>query len=169
MGSKAFLKKFAFVAIIVCCLCNTNSTFANEGSNEWNLLLNQTIGDIDNEKIYQRFSKGQCTWYAWGRFREIHKKKIRFHGKLGLDAKLWPDLIVNCKVDDKLAEKSIAVSQQGNYGHLIFIEHIEDNTVYYTESNGDGNSIYNRGVDCVLKKTDIESEFLKNFNQYIHP
>lgn len=123
---------------------------------------------MDDEKVYQRFAKGQCTWYAWGRFYEVHKKKIRFKCKLGLDAKLWPELIVNCRMSDKPIAQSVAVSTLGDYGHLIFIEHIENGMIYYTEANDDGNGLYDRGVDCVLKKVTADSEFMRKFIKFVH-
>ena len=103
-----------------------------------------------------------------GRFHEIYKKKIKFKQKLGLDAKLWPKLIRNCKINTKIATQSIAISEAGEYGHLIFIEHVEGNTVYYTEANGDGNGLYDRGVDCVLKKAGRGDEFMKQFRWFVH-
>ena len=145
-----------------------NTAFAERSCPQWDSLLNVTIGAVNNEKIYQRFAKGKCTWYAWGRFHEVHKKKIKFKQKLGLDAKLWPELVVNCKVDAKLAEKSIAISESGLYGHLIFIEHIDSSTVYYTEANADGNGLYDRGVDCVLKRAELDGEFMKQFGWFVH-
>lgn len=161
--------KGIIIFTFVCSLFWGVPTYAQQTDVNWDSLLNVTIGDVDNEKIYQRFAKGQCTWYAWGRFKEVHNKKIRFKARLGLDAKLWPELIVNCRVDDKLSEKSVAVSTIGRYGHLIFIEHVEDGVVYYTEANGDGNGLYDRGVDCVLKKAEIESEFMRQFTRFVHP
>lgn len=163
------VNKCIIVFLLVCSFFFEFRAQAKSFDENWDSLLNITIGDVNNEKIYQRFAKGQCTWYAWGRFKEVHSKKIRFKGKLGLDAKLWPELIVNCRVDDKLTEKSVAVSTMGRYGHLIFIEHVEDGVAYYTEANGDGNGLYNRGVDCVLKKADVESEFMRSFDKFVHP
>lgn len=145
-----------------------NTAFAEKNNQRWDSQLNVTIGAVDNEKIYQRFAKGQCTWYAWGRYHEVHKKRIRFKQKLGLDAKLWPQLVVNCRMGTQPREKAVAVSDLGQYGHLIFIEHVEGNTVYYTEANGDGNGLYDRGVDCVLKKAELEGEFMRQFRWFLY-
>ena len=162
------VKKYIILAFCAFFLYCSPNACAEKTSQDWEALLNVTMGAVDNDKIYQRFAKGQCTWYAWGRFHEIHKKKIRFKQKLGLDAKLWPELIINCKVDAKLAEKSIAISESGPYGHLIFIEHIEGSTVYYTEANADGNGLYDRGIDCVLKRAELDGEFRKQFRWFVH-
>ena len=136
---------------------------------KWDYLLGTTIGEIENDKIYSRFAKGQCTWYAWGRFKEVHSKKIIFRAKNGLDAKVWPELIANCRVNANVSEQSIAVSRMGRYGHLIFVEHIQGRSVYYTDANGDANGIYDRGIDCVLKKADVDSAFWQQFTSFIHP
>lgn len=161
--------KYIVLSVFFSLLCCSNMSYADNNSQNFDAFLNMTIGAVDNDKIYQRFAKGQCTWYAWGRFREVHKKKIRFKRKMGVDAKLWPELIVNCKVDSQLTEKSIAVSESGRYGHLIFIEHIEGSTIYYTEANGDGNGLYDRGIDCVLKKVELDDEFMRRFRWFVHP
>lgn len=162
------IKKSIVVFTLICSFFYDSQALAKIDNNNWDAHLNKIVGDVDNEKIYQRFAKGQCTWYAWGRFKEVHNKKIRFKGKLGLDAKLWSELIVNCRVDDKLEERSIGISTLGEYGHLIFIEHIDDGIVYYTEANGDGNGLYDLGVDCVLKKADVDSEFMESFVKFVH-
>lgn len=158
--------------------CNANKTggantrgeanpVSLQGDTYWESHLDVVLGDVENENLYQRFAKGQCTWYAWGRFKEVHHKNLRFRVKLDIDAKLWPTLITNCKTTDKPSAKTIAVSTQGPHGHLIFIEHIDGNTVYYTDANGDGNNHYDRGEDCKLKKTALDSEFMKSFTKFV--
>lgn len=160
------LLKFLVIAVL---LLFPSKALAGCSNGEWDYLLSTVVGDIDNEKMYSRFAKGQCTWYAWGRFKEVHRKKIRFRAKSGLDAKIWPELIVNCRVDTNVSEQAIAVSQMGRYGHLVFVEHIHGSSIYYTDANGDANGIYDRGIDCVLKKVDMNSTFWKQFTSFIHP
>lgn len=145
---------------------DTNHTSPSDDT-YWKNHLDVVLGDVENDKIYRRFAKGQCTWYAWGRFKEVHHKSLRFKAKLDIDAKLWPTLITNCKITHKPSAKAIAVSTQGPLGHLIFIEYIHGNTVYYTDANGDGNNHYDRGEDCKLKKTTLDSEFMKGFTKFM--
>ena len=52
---------------------------------------------------------------------------------------------------------------------MIFIEHVEGSTVYYTEANSDANGLYDRGVDCVLKKAECGDELMKQFRWFVHP
>lgn len=166
---KQYLKNFLIITVLTCLVVLPFEPIEAASAESLESLLGLQLGEIQNEKIYHRFSKGQCTWYAWGRFREVHHKKIRFKAKTGLDAKLWPTLIVNCKVDNNLTEQCIAVSLEGRYGHLVFVEHIQNGFVYYTEANGDANGIYNYGVDCVLRREEIASAYWKQFTRFIHP
>lgn len=167
--SKVYLKKYLIIMVLTCLTVLPYEPIEASNIESLDSLLGVPLGEIHNEKIYQRFAKGQCTWYAWGRFREIHNKKIRFKAKTGLDAKLWPELIVNCKIDNNLNEQCVAVSLVGRYGHLVFIEKIQNGFVYYTEANGDVNGIYNSGVDCVLRREGVNSAFWKQFTRFIHP
>ena len=165
---KWFLRKYIIIIILTCLATMPMETIEAVNIEKLDYLLGLPIGEIHNEKIYQRFAKGQCTWYAWGRFHEVHHKRIRFKAKAGLDAKLWPELVVNCKIDNNLTEQCVAVSLLGRYGHLVFIEHIHNGFIYYTEANGDANGIYNHGVDCVLRREEIDSVFWKQFTKFIH-
>lgn len=167
--SKLYIKKYLIIMVLTCLAVLQFEPIEAASEESLDSLLGLQLGEIQNEKIYHRFSKGQCTWYAWGRFLEVHHKKIRFKAKTGLDAKLWPILIVNCKVDNNLTEQCIAVSLEGRYGHLVFVEHIRNGFVYYTEANGDANGIYNYGVDCVLRREGVNSAFWKQFARFIHP
>lgn len=167
--TKQHLKNFLIIMVLTCLTVLPYEPIEAANIESMDSLLGLQLGEIHNEKIYHRFSKGQCTWYAWGRFREVHHKKIRFKAKTGLDAKLWPELIVNCKVDNNLTEYCIAVTLVGRYGHLIFIENIQDGFIYYTEANGDANGIYDYGVDCVLRRAELNSSFVTQFTRFIHP
>ncbi len=135
-----------------------------------------TLANIKNENGYtdhynNGFTKGQCTWYAYGRFCEDNGfEKLDVNG----NAKKWLD---NCKDENVYVERdvtnivpnSIAVdyktSDLSHPGHVTYIEHVtyDENgdpvDVYFTEANWDSNGAYNEGTDAIVKKLPY-SEFI---------
>ena len=127
-----------------------------------------TLATIRDEKGYtscyeNKFSKGQCTWYAFGRFAELTDiEDLKING----NAKTWLD---NCKDDrvyverdvTKITAPAIAVdyktSDSSHPGHVTIVEHVtyDDDgnpvNVYFTESNWDSNGTYNEGIDAIVK------------------
>ena len=81
---KCYLRKYLIIILLICLATMPMETIEAVNIEKLDYLLGLPIGEIHNEKIYQRFAKGQCTWYAWGRFREVHHKRIRFKAKAGL-------------------------------------------------------------------------------------
>ena len=149
---------------------------AASSSIDWDSYVGKTVADINSkyytsENIsYRGGYKGQCTWYAYGRFYELTGIKL---GK-ARNAKNWlSDNKSNSKVEvtydpSAIKSKSIAVRTTGAYGHVIFIENVTYNNgspqyVYFTECNADGNGVYNAGSDCIVKKLSY-SRFLSQKN-----
>lgn len=82
------------------------------------------------------YGEGQCTWYCYGRALEKLGKEITFDGSGA--AELWLDNVNNCgESKDDIHEDSIAVSK--SIGHVIYVEYIDGDTVYYSEVNYDEN------------------------------
>lgn len=147
----------------------------------WDGLIGTTVADI-NSKYYTTDNisyvggyKGQCTWYAYGRFYEVTGIKL----PSARHAKYWlSDNYSNSKVtvtygSSNIKAKSIAVRTSGNYGHVIFIEEVTYKNglpeyVYFTECNTDGNGTYNVRKDCIVQKMTY-SNFInsKNIAGYI--
>lgn len=100
---------------------------------------------------YTSFSKGQCTWHAFGRALEVKGKIIRFSANSGLDGQAWYDKVTNCtKLDNNdPRSNSIAVWRGGpnGEGHVAYIEKYSGGYIYMTEANVGGTN----GV--VKKKT----------------
>lgn len=128
-----------------------------------------TLANIKDEDGFaecynNRFSTGQCTWYAFGRFAEITDiDDLKVSG----NAKTWLD---NCTDDRvyverdirKITAPAIAVdyktSNSSHPGHVVFIEHVTYDEhgnpvdVYFSESNWDSNGRYDEGEDGIIKK-----------------
>ena len=139
---------------------------------DWDSLVGKTVADIGSTYYttdnisYQGGYKGQCTWYAYGRFYETTGIKL---GRAG-NAQTWlSDNAANSNVTvaygaAAIQPKSIAVRTSGKYGHVMFIENVTYNNgspeyVYFTECNADGNGVYNAGSDCIVKKLSY-SDFI---------
>ena len=104
-------------------------------------------------------AKGQCVWYVRGRASE---KLGKDPGAIGNANEMY----YNAKADAKLSattsniKPNIIVSYgQGTssagakYGHVIYIEDVVGDTVYYTEG---GSGYYKNGTDGVIKTATRE-------------
>ena len=143
---------------------------SSSNSAGWDSRVGKTVANI-NSKYYTTDNisyvagyKGQCTWYAYGRFYEVTGIKL---GK-ARHAKYWlSDNASNSRVTvtygaSTIKSKSIAVRTSGNYGHVMFVENVTYSNgspqyVYFTECNADGNGIYNAGSDCIVKRLSYSS------------
>ena len=95
--------------------------------------------------------KGECTWFCWGRAQEKCAKYISFNID-GNDGGEWYD---HCDAAASGVTKRAAslgpvtnsicsCSGPTYHGHVIFVELVDGNTVYYTEAN-------TKGADGVVK------------------
>lgn len=111
-------------------------------------------------------AKGQCVWYVRGRANEKLGKDT---GAIGNANEMW----YNAKEDAKLSATSNNIKPNsiisykygsGNlgqkYGHVIFIEDVVGDTVYYTEG---GSGYYKNGTDGVVK-TATKEQILQGVN-----
>lgn len=111
-------------------------------------------------------AKGQCVWYVRGRAKE----KLGIDpGALGNGNEMW----YNAKSESKLAPTAenikpntilsykYGTSSAGKkYGHVVFIEDVVGDTVYYTEG---GSGYYKNGTDGVVK-TATRQQILNGTN-----
>ena len=137
---------------------------------DWNSLVGKTVANIKNGSSYTKWYGsgnisakagywGECTAYAYGRFYEVTGIALKTapHAKKWLSANKNDTRVKILTGADKIVAGSICVNTGGTYGHVMFIEHVEyENgkpvTVFFSECNYDGNSIYNAGKDCILQK-----------------
>ena len=71
-----------------------------------------------------------CTWYAWGRMREVTGKSLSVRGNAG-------DWHNSTNWDSNLTSKCVAERTTKNGGHVVFVEYVDNDKgrVYYTECN----------------------------------
>ena len=119
--------------------------------------LNTVVADLKHtgytDTTKNKFSKGQCTWYCFGRAIERAGVTLSITGNGGQ----W---YANAESTRKRAKslgpisKSIASFSNTGAGHVVFIEQVSGNDVYFTE----GNSWVADGT--VQKKTKAQFETL---------
>ena len=126
---------------------------------DYNKYLGKRLADFGNTKIYGS-SNGiiaQCVWYV--RCRALEKCSINT-GITG-NANTWYNQAKSKKL--KLSPipitNSIACFNIGEYGHVIFVESVSDDIVFYTEANSNNDNKLSPD-DGILKKQDI-STFIK--------
>lgn len=109
-----------------------------------------------NSKIYSRANGivGQCVWYVRCRALEKCNKNTGIYG----NANTWYNTaIVNKIPTGKTPEtNSIACFNNGTYGHVIFVEYVDNSFVYYTEANANADNRMSAD-DGVLKKITIKA------------
>ncbi len=138
---------------------------ADGAATDWDSLVGKTVADIDSacyttDNIsYKGGYKGQCTWYAYGRFYEMTGIKLGTarHAQYWLSDNASNSQVAVAYDASAIKPKSIAVRTSGKFGHVMFIENVTYSNglpeyVYFTECNADGNGVYNPGSDCVVKK-----------------
>lgn len=107
----------------------------------------------DTSKFNNNAALGQCVWYVRGRASE---KLGVDPGSLGNAKDVWYNAPADKKVSataENLKPNMIVSYASGpgvaaQYGHVIYIEDVVGDTVYYTEG---GSTYYNKGTDGVVK------------------
>jgi len=136
-------------------------------------LVGKTITNIDStyytsENIsYIGGYKGQCTWFAYGRFYELTGIKLNSapHAKYWLTNNSSDSRVRVVYGAENIQPKSIAVRTSGTWGHVMIVEDViyENGVpkwVYFTEANADGNGRYDSGKDAILQKLSY-NQFVK--------
>jgi surface antigen len=88
------------------------------------------------------FAKNQCTWYAWGRAKEIFGKSISFSKDSCRHGGNWYDFVTNAQKGSSPRANSIAVWKNGTvgcangpYGHVAYVERVQGDQITFTEAN----------------------------------
>lgn len=147
--------------------------------------VGEVLGHIVNEQAdpritgtgrfmeaYQTGIVGQCTWYARGRFKEVHGIELPYLG----NAKNWITAEEKCSEVEVITdvrdilEQTIAVyvprTNSKLAGHVCFIEYVERDTkgnpkcVYYTDANGKYDTQknkYTEGCDGAVIKESFQT------------
>lgn len=97
---------------------------------------------------------GQCVWYVRCRALEKCRSESGIYG----NANTWYKTAQSkgLKLSARPVSNSIACFNSGRYGHVIFIECADGETVYYTEANSNGDNRLSPD-DGILRKQNIKS------------
>lgn len=147
--------------------------------------VGEVLGHIVNEQAdpkitgtgrlmeaYRTGIVGQCTWYARGRFKEVHGIELPYLG----NAKNWITAEEKCAEVEVITdiwdilEQTIAVyaprTNSKLAGHVCFIEYVERDAkgnpqyVYYTDANGKYDTQQNKyteGCDGAVIKESFQT------------
>ena len=129
-------------------------------------------GEMQFTKPYQSYGFGQCTWYAGGRFYEVHGINLSIYGKAKtwIDKSRWDDNVQVITDISAVPEQSVAIYapkyDESLAGHVCFIEYVERDTdgtplnIYYTDANGKHDTeknVYTPYCDGAVVKEDYET------------
>ncbi len=109
--------------------------------------LGKRLGNF-NSYCYNDGIRGQCVWYVRGRAKE----KVGVNTGIRGDAKTWYAQAIH--KGTALKSDSIACFGGGCYGHVIYIELVENGNVYYTEANANADNKLGSD-DGILKKSTV--------------
>lgn len=114
------------------------------GKRPANMYLNSQSYKSSN-MYYNAKLEGQCTWFCWGRAHEKTGNSLTFRGPN--NGGQWYDNINTTPTVIKRAPNLGPVSNcicscssTSRYGHVIFVESVIGNIVYYTEANTNGDN-----------------------------
>lgn len=126
---------------------------------DYNKSLRKRLADFNNTKIYNNTNGivGQCVWYVRCRALEKCKTDTGITG----NANTWYNSAIAKKltVSKEPVSDSIACFSSGKYGHVIYVEHVSDGIVYYTEANSNNDNKLSAD-DGILKKQSLNT-FIK--------
>lgn len=118
--------------------------------------LGKRIADFSNVKIYSSKNGiiAQCVWYVRCRALEKLGKNTGIMG----NANTWYSSAKAKKLNTGKQPKSdsIACFNSGRYGHVIYVEYVSGDTVYYTEANANADNQLSFD-DGILKKTSVSA------------
>ncbi|KAJ51795.1 surface antigen [Clostridium tetanomorphum] len=161
---KIILISFITTSFLYKPLCISVNAYNNSMPDTYNSAYN-------NDNIFTLSGyKGQCTWFTYGRILEKLNIKLpnTFYGN-AID--WWYDNEKNnaFPYGSEPKENSIAVWEGGNlgYGHVAFVENVEENQVYFNEGNFSIRGDYDKELKC-LSKENIKDRGNLHLKGYIY-
>lgn len=131
---------------------STPSSGGSANTSGTSIKLGSKIANTDsynNDAAY-----GQCVWYVRGRMKEKFGKDW---GAIGNANEVWYNAPQQSRLKataDNIKPNTVASYKVGSsgsqYGHVIYIEAVDGDTVYFTEG---GSGYHKKGTDGTLKKT----------------
>lgn len=122
------------------------------GTGKYSSLVGTKVAKTDTYKNDAAY--GQCVWYVRGRMKEKFGKDW---GAIGNANQVWYNVPSQARLQptaDNIKPDTVASYKIGSsgsqYGHVIYIEDVVGDTVYFTEG---GSGYHRSGNDGVVKKT----------------
>lgn len=134
---------------------NGDDLHSNHYYNKWNGEFNPFFPEFAPQSVGGDIKeKGNCTWYASGRYSEVFGEMPK-RPFMRPNAYLWGTN--GEKLSDKAEEGGVVVFGDDGYGHVAFIEKVENGVAYLSESSYStkGNDFlfkYGRTIDQVCNE-----------------
>ena len=131
--------------------------FLEDGKKPSNLNLLSDCYDSYINPFYPNY-KWQCTWFAWGRAREVTGKSIDF-GNItsGRNAGKWHSIAKNVIAKDIPAVGDVGIVEwinpTGNAGHVAFLEKYDGTYFWFSQANKTGDNVESVDDGVVSKRT----------------
>ena len=107
---------------------------------------------------YSPYYNWQCTWYAWGRTREVTGVEIDFGGLTsGRGAGKWHSIVQNVTLKDtpNIGDRGIIewINPTGGDGHVAFLEKFDGTYYWFSQANKTGDGLEGSDDGTVSKRT----------------
>ena len=116
--------------------------------------LGTVLANFSHSGYNNAYSNGQCTWYCWGRAKEKCGRSLTFSG--GSNGNQWYNNVSGgytskrTRAQGPIKNSICSCGANVTYGHVLFIEGVQDGYVYFTEANWSG-------TDGALKRLALSS------------
>lgn len=112
-------------------------------------------------------NKNECVWYVRNRARTKAGKNTGIYGNAST---WWRQAKASSKSSSPKADSIACFSQdskQRGYGHVVYIEAVSGDTIYYTEGGQGYAKNGTQGMVKQAKRSDFESKLFGSFQGYI--
>lgn len=128
-----FIKKVFGILLSFVLICSTFTLLPTTAVSAESLTPNLSSSAYNSSNIFTQCGyKGQCTWFVWG--RTLEKLGIRLNSQFYGNAKTWYNETTYSKGSTPKSN-SIGVFCNGTWGHVVFVEKVSGDTIYFNEAN----------------------------------
>lgn len=135
---------------------------------DYSKYVGKCLANMNNKKVYSSVNGivGQCVWYVRCRALEKCNKNTGIYG----NANTWYNTAKAKKlsVGKSPRTNSIACFNSGAYGHVIYVEYVDNNYVYYTEANANGDNAVSTDDGVLKRQTKSKFTLRKGYQGCIY-
>lgn len=132
------MKKYFTLLICLCLFLSLLTITADATVGSFGVNIDAYMYTTNDNPIYAKGLWGECTWYCWGRAVEKCGECLKWGAESNVygDANDWYENAQGFySVGTAPRANAIAVWKDDSYGHVAFVESIDGDILYLTESN----------------------------------